>query len=116
MTRSQGIAAKCRECTYDPRASGTWREQVAICSCPDCPLWRYRPLPRKPAIWVTRRDSKVLPEGFVGLDHEAALDCLRGNVNARSDSAPVFHASLDTERRGATPLAVGACCRAKELP
>jgi hypothetical protein len=45
LTRGQAIAAKCRDCIHDPSAPGTWREQVAQCSCPGCPLWPLRPAP-----------------------------------------------------------------------
>jgi hypothetical protein len=39
------IDAKCKDCSYDRQAGGTWREQVAACSCPRCPLHPLRPLP-----------------------------------------------------------------------
>jgi hypothetical protein len=39
------VNAKCRDCSYDPKGGGTWREQVAACSCPSCPLYPVRPLP-----------------------------------------------------------------------
>jgi len=61
------INAKCRECIFDPKSPGTWREQVAQCSVPCCSLWPVRPapsggpfanLPRDPATvgreWLTR--------------------------------------------------------------
>lgn len=105
MTRSQAIAAKCRQCIHDPRAAGTWREQVAICACLDCPLWRYRPLPRNPAMWVALRDPEAVPDGFAGLAHEVAVDCLRRNGEAKAHSAQDFHARLGTQNRGATPVA-----------
>jgi hypothetical protein len=41
------INAKCAECIYDPAAgNGTWLEQVAGCTAPDCPLWPVRPVPK----------------------------------------------------------------------
>lgn len=33
----------CKECTYDPEVSGSWRKQVEECKCRDCPLWNVRP-------------------------------------------------------------------------
>ena len=39
------INAKCRECVYDAKAAGTWREQVAQCSVIRCALWPMRPAP-----------------------------------------------------------------------
>ena len=46
MTRAQAIAAKCKECTYDPLDDGTWRQQVERCHITDCALWNYRPKSR----------------------------------------------------------------------
>lgn len=45
MSLRAAIDAKCRDCTYDTAAPGTWREQVAQCSCYSCPLWPHRPSP-----------------------------------------------------------------------
>jgi hypothetical protein len=39
------INAKCKDCIHDEEAPGTWREQVAQCSAPACPLWPIRPEP-----------------------------------------------------------------------
>jgi hypothetical protein len=40
------INAKFKDCIYDPTSGGgTWREQVAQCSCRSCPLWPLRPAP-----------------------------------------------------------------------
>lgn len=64
LTRSQAIAADCRECTYDPAAAGTWREQVSICACVGCPLWPYRPLATSAPMWIKSRAPSDLPEGF----------------------------------------------------
>lgn len=39
----QAIDAKCKDCIYDETSGlGTWREQVARCTCVDCPLWPIR--------------------------------------------------------------------------
>lgn len=37
------IDAKCRQCIYDPKAPGRWREQVQGCTVASCPLYEYRP-------------------------------------------------------------------------
>jgi len=38
------INAFCAHCIYDPDAgTGTWREQVEICTSYDCPLYEVRP-------------------------------------------------------------------------
>lgn len=45
MSLRKAIDEKCRDCIHDSAAPGTWREQVAQCSCIRCPLWPYRPAP-----------------------------------------------------------------------
>lgn len=43
MSLRAAIDTKCKDCIYDPRCGGgTWREQIAQCSCVDCPLWSVR--------------------------------------------------------------------------
>lgn len=37
------INAFCRECIYDPREPGRWREQVEACPSRSCPLYPVRP-------------------------------------------------------------------------
>ena len=37
------IDMKCKDCIYDPMDVGTWRGQVELCSCVDCPLYGVRP-------------------------------------------------------------------------
>lgn len=39
------LNAKCIECIYDPAGPGSWRQQVAACSSPQCPLYDVRPQP-----------------------------------------------------------------------
>ncbi|EZP73618.1 hypothetical protein BV96_01059 [Sphingomonas paucimobilis] len=46
MSRAAAIAAKCRDCIFDPLARGTWREQVAACEGGHCALHPVRPVPR----------------------------------------------------------------------
>lgn len=46
MTRAKAIAAKCKDCIYDPREPGTWRMQVTACTTTECALYPYRPLYR----------------------------------------------------------------------
>ena len=76
-TRGAAIAAKCKDCIHDPAAAGTWREQVAVCSCIDCPLWRFRPLPRNAPPWIASRDPADPPEGWRSLHHDEAIRQLR---------------------------------------
>ena len=34
----------CRDCTYDPKAAGTWLQQVTICAVKNCALYPVRPV------------------------------------------------------------------------
>lgn len=38
------IEEKCKDCTYDHAAPGTWREQVELCRVKKCALWPVRPM------------------------------------------------------------------------
>ena len=58
MTRQQAIAAKCKECTYDPLDDGTWKQQVQRCDITDCALHPYRPKSRSNA--SSKADSAAL--------------------------------------------------------
>ena len=44
MGMRQAINAKCKECIFDSRASGKWRQQTEACRIESCPLHPYRPL------------------------------------------------------------------------
>jgi hypothetical protein len=45
MSMRKAINDKCKDCIYDKHSPGTWREQVAQCSCISCALWPLRPAP-----------------------------------------------------------------------
>ena len=45
LTRQKAIDAKCKDCSFDEKDTGTWRMQVERCADKTCPLWEYRPLP-----------------------------------------------------------------------
>jgi hypothetical protein len=38
------IRAKCKDCTYDEAAPGTYLQQIEACTVKSCPLWEVRPL------------------------------------------------------------------------
>ena len=44
MSLRKAINEKCKDCIYDPKAGGTWRQQVEECTCMDCPLYPVRPV------------------------------------------------------------------------
>ena len=57
MSRTQAINDKCRDCIYDPKSPGTWREQVEKCTSENrCALWPYRPMTTETLL--RRRDEK----------------------------------------------------------
>lgn len=63
MSLRAAINAKCKDCIHDEAAPGTWREQVAQCSCPSCPLWPLRPAPSGgPFANPPREPATVTPE------------------------------------------------------
>ena len=39
----RAIDSYCKWCIYDPKAGGTWRQQVTLCPSNDCPLFLVRP-------------------------------------------------------------------------
>ena len=47
LTRQQAINAMCKDCIYDPKMLGGWRQQVEQCPMKACPLYPYRPIPKK---------------------------------------------------------------------
>lgn len=104
-TRGAAIAAHCRGCTHDPCATGTWREQVAVCQNTACPLWAFRPLPANAPGWIKCRDPASLPDGFIGLHHDDAIRTLRGNIDAKAAYAPETGPRLTVQHGGATGVA-----------
>ena len=38
----------CKACIHDPKAAGTWRQQVTLCSVTGCPLHVVRPTTNAP--------------------------------------------------------------------
>ena len=81
-TRGEAIAAKCRDCLYDDKASGTWRQQVSACHLTDCPLWRVRPLAGGVPDCIRARDASRLPDAWRDLSHEEAVCIVAGRIDA----------------------------------
>ncbi|MCH8248270.1 MAG: hypothetical protein IH913_01545 [Proteobacteria bacterium] len=42
------IDDNCKNCIYDPKSAGTWRQQVALCSVTSCALYPVRPVTKAP--------------------------------------------------------------------
>ncbi len=43
MSLRTSINEFCKECSYDVKAPGTWRQQVTLCEAKKCPLYDVRP-------------------------------------------------------------------------
>lgn len=70
MSLRKAIDQKCKDCTYDSAAPGTWRQQVFFCSTKTCPLWTHRarpisPIPESTLRWyrIDLAESQALAEG-----------------------------------------------------
>ena len=48
MSLRKCINEKCRDCIYDSIVSGTWRQQVTLCSVKSCALYDVRPKSTRP--------------------------------------------------------------------
>ncbi len=42
------INDNCKTCIYDPKAAGTWLQQVSICTVTSCALYPVRPVTKAP--------------------------------------------------------------------
>ena len=42
------INDNCKTCVYDPKAAGTWRQQVTLCMVMSCDLFPVRPVTKAP--------------------------------------------------------------------
>lgn len=67
------IEDKCKDCTYDPLAGGTWREQVEQCRVKSCPLYAVRP------VTTATLHAKRRQADSTGLDLDALLANLPDN-------------------------------------
>ncbi len=47
-TRGKCITQNCFDCLYDPKAAGTNRQQVTLCSVYECALRPFRPTSKAP--------------------------------------------------------------------
>lgn len=72
MSLREAINKRCKQCIYDPYDRGTWREQVAACTSPDCALFAVRPGPttRKmdPSTPCSRKQPKRPQNGWEKLE------------------------------------------------
>lgn len=73
MSLRDALNAKCRDCIYDPKAGGTWREQTAACPASSCPLWPYRPAATSGPLANPPRDPAAVTPGW----RAALVGCLK---------------------------------------
>lgn len=67
------IEEKCKDCTYDSSAPGSWRHQVEECRVKSCPLWEVRPVTME--TMIARRKGKINLDALVdSLDDEEISD------------------------------------------
>ena len=70
MSRTKAINEKCKDCIYDHKAPGTWREQVEACTSEHtCALWPYRPI-TVATINGNRKDNKAIEAIVDGLEDD----------------------------------------------
>ena len=57
ISAQRAIKNYCKGCIYDPKAGGTWVEQVENCTVTKCELYDHRPL--------TQKTKKAIREKFI---------------------------------------------------
>jgi hypothetical protein len=66
------IEQKCKDCTYDHAAPGTWREQTELCTVRACALWPVRPM----TVATITLNRKTRIGGSEELNIDALVDAL----------------------------------------
>lgn len=67
----RAIDQHCKQCVYDPKETGTWREQVTLCAVESCKLHPVRPL---------AENAVVLLDGDFGHHHGTYRTNLRRRI------------------------------------
>lgn len=88
-SRKAAIEQHCRDCIFDPNASGTWREQVGNCTSINCSLRPFRPTPLTGT--KKKRSSILVRENN---ENRIVSDLLAGNSQCSVDL-------VATDREGA---------------
>jgi hypothetical protein len=102
ITRSRAIAAMCKQCVYDPRAAGSGRQQVAICSSTECPLWRFRQLPNAAHPSIASRTPDGIPLALRASNPSEAISRFRGDSPICPQNSIVSDQELPLTSGGAT--------------
>lgn len=69
------IEDKCKDCTYDKLAPGSWRHQVEECNVRSCALWEVRPITME--TMLARRKAK----GSADVNLDALVDGLEDEAD-----------------------------------
>lgn len=72
------IEQKCKDCTYDPCAPGSWRSQTESCHVKACALWEVRPITME--LMLRNRKEK----GAAGVDLDALIEGLDDDEDVTS--------------------------------
>lgn len=106
VTRKKAIDEYCRDCTYDRKAAGGWREQVAACPATNCLLWRVRPIQdiRSSPDWIKARDPDALPIDFRAMGQAEAVRAMRAAVAASAFYRPAEGGEGTPGHPPSTPL------------
>ena len=94
----QAIASKCKDCTYDTEAAGSWRQQTASCPVVRCALWTFRPLHGNAPAWLAARDAARLPDNWRSMPNVEAVAIIAGKVPNGCEETPF----QDNEATGAS--------------
>ena len=70
------IEQKCKDCSYDPSAPGSWRSQTEQCTVRSCALWEVRPITMETML----RNRKE--KGAAGVDIDALVEGLDDDEDA----------------------------------
>ncbi len=88
----KAIAAKCKDCIYDPLDNGRWTQQVEGCTSTDCALHEHRPVTA--ATKELRRQEKVANMSPEELEkYEAKREAARGRFDRNKMYRKVYGSS-----------------------
>ena len=88
----KAIAAKCKDCIYDPLDAGRWTQQVEGCTSTDCALHEHRPVTS--ATKELRKQEKIAnmtPEELV--KYEAKREKARAGFKRNDTYRKVYGSS-----------------------
>ena len=97
----KAIDSHCRDCSYDPEAAGTWRQQISICPVKKCALHSCRPVTKAaiPESVLDYFQVKGAERVFFGLsrplegpvsEHSESEECpSEGSLDSTAEKGPI---------------------------